>query len=96
LTVYKNKDYHWPNRQESDGVLSWLTFYDLILGKMYMVQCNEIKQQCMELYIIDNNIGDCALANYGGGGFQSTYNNNAESAGQLKLLELTPTTAAVT
>jgi hypothetical protein len=97
----------------------WLTFYDLILGKMYMVQCNEKRQQCMEPHIIDNNIGDCTLANYGGGGFPSTYyivdgndgavrsrptileayfnnNNNAEIPGQLKLLELTPTTAAET
>ncbi|OEU05854.1 hypothetical protein FRACYDRAFT_257843 [Fragilariopsis cylindrus CCMP1102] len=104
-----------PPQQEqerSDGVL-WLTFYDLILGKMYMVQCNEIKEQCMEPYIIDSNIGDRTLANYGGGGFPSTYNivdgddgaaqsrptileayfnnNYAESTGQLKLLELTPT-----
>ena len=102
-----------PQQQErSDGVL-WLTFYDLILGKMYMVQCNEIQQQCMEPCIIDSNIGDRTLANYGGGGFPSTYNivdgddgavqsrptileayfnnNNAESTGQLKLLELTPT-----
>jgi hypothetical protein len=106
-----------PQQVISDGVL-WLTFYDLILGKMYMVQCNEIKQQCMEPYIIDNNIGDRTLANYGGGGFPSTYNivdgddgavqsrptileayfsnNNAERAGKLKLLELTPTTAVET